>query len=192
MLFLKGNSEERLARWLRSGDPDALREFYSAYGERLAAICYRYIPNQDDAKDVLQDSLINIVSHIDSFHYRGAGSLQAWAVRITVNESLKYLRRTQRNLFVRLDEEEIGGESVEVDESPDTEDVPAAVLYDMVAGLPPGYRTVFNLYVIEGRSHKEIAESLGIRPDTSASQLHKAKNMLAARIREYRQEHNED
>lgn len=192
MLFLKGNSEERLARRLRGGDPDALREFYAAYGERLAAVCYRYVPDRDDAKDVLQDSLINIVSHIDSFHYRGKGSLQAWAVRITVNESLKYLRRTQRSLFVRLDEEEFEWESVESDKSIDTEDIPAEILYGMVADLPPGYRTVFNLYVIEGRSHKEIAEMLGIRPDTSASQLHKAKNMLAARIREYRQKHDEN
>lgn len=94
--------------------------------------------------------------------------------------------------LVRLDEEELEWESVESDESTDTEDIPAEILYGMVADLPPGYRTVFNLYVIEGRSHKEIAEILGIRPDTSASQLHKAKNMLAARIREYRQKHDEN
>ena len=102
--------------------------------------------------------------------------------RITLNETLKFLRENSRLSFVDMDER-----LLEVPDSDlDTEDIPTDVLFGFVRELPEGYRTVFNLYVIDDKSHKEIAAMLGIKENTSASQLFKAKAMLARKIKQYR------
>ena len=181
-MILKDNQEQQLVKRLQDGDKAAAREFYSLYADRLAGICSRYIDNREDLKDVFQDAFIHILTHINDFDYRGAGSLQAWAAKIMVNQSLKYLRCKQRQEFVRLDFD-LTDEPEEDD--PPVSDVPPDVIGQMLGRLPVGYRTVFNLYVFEGKSHKEIAGMLGIKADSSASQLHRAKNMLAKMIREY-------
>lgn len=174
-----------MAKRLRSGKPGALQEFYSLYADYLTGVCSRYIADRDDLKDVIQDSLVSIVRNIGSFEYRGAGSLQAWATRIIINQSLKFLKSNKRHEFARLDRD-LPDEAEEDD--PPLADIPPEVIHQMVSELPTGYRTVFNLFVFEDKSHREIAGLLGIKPDTSASQLHKAKNLLARRIREYKQQ----
>lgn len=165
----------------RRGDPSAMDELYAHYADYLTGVCYRYISNDEDLKDVLQESFIKIFTQISSFEYRGSGSLQAWMTRIAVNESLQLLRR-QKNDPLLLDTELPDLP----DEDPDTDNLSSEVLVRLLRKLPEGYRTVLNLYVIEGRSHKEIAEMLHIKPDSSASQLHRAKNMLAHLIKEYK------
>lgn len=181
-MIISGNVEQRLVKRMQDGEKSAAREFYSHYADYLAGICSRYIDDEDDLKDVFQDALIHIFTHIGDFQYRGAGSLQAWVSKVMVNQSLKYLRTKQRHEFVQLDE----GISEEVeDEEPPINDIPPNVIQQMLNRLPVGYRTVLNLYVFEGKSHREIAQMLGIKENSSASQLHRAKHQLAKMIKDY-------
>lgn len=155
----------------------------------MASVCGRYVPNPEDVRDVLQEAYIEVFSRIDSFKYRGEGSLQAWMTRVVANKAVDFLRQK-----VRADE------FVVVDELPDVVDtssgddvdirgVPIDVVYEMIRQLPAGYRTVFNLFVFEHLSHREIAQQLGIRENSSASQFHRAKTLLAERIRHYQNNH---
>ena len=182
MRLSTGNQEERLAERLRSGDSDAMREFYALYGGHLAKVCARYIADAEDTKDVFQDTLVRIFSRVGDFTYRGSGSLQAWATKVAVNESLKFLRQQKRNELAQLTHD-VADESGEDD--PSVRDIPPEVFLRMVRELPTGYRTVFNLYVFEEKSHKEIADLLSIKKDTSSSQLSRAKRLLAQKIKEY-------
>lgn len=177
------NDEQRLAEQIRRGDNAAMREFCSLYVPHLKAICTRYVTDSEDASDVLQETLISIVTHISDFHYLGQGSLKAWATRIAVNESLNYIRRNRRQELT-LQEQYID-DIAEEEEDPPIEDIPPEVIQQMVRQLPTGYRTVFNLYVFEDKSHQEIAQLLGTSVKTSISQLHKAKNLLAQMIQTY-------
>ena len=177
------NDEQRLAEQIRNGDNGAMREFCSLYVPHLKAVCTRYVTDGEDASDVLQETLISIVTHISDFHYLGQGSLKAWATRIAVNESLNYIRRNRRHELT-LQEQYID-DIAEEEEDPPIEDIPPEVIQQMVRQLPTGYRTVFNLYVFEDKSHQEIAQLLGTSVKTSISQLHKAKNLLAQMIQTY-------
>lgn len=159
----------------------AMKTVYSTYIRYLAAICSRYIVNNEDVKDVLQDSFLKIFSGIASFEYRGRGSLKGWITKITVNETLKFLQKNNRFEFVEISEQEHD----KPDEEPDIDALPSSVLFNLIRELPDGYRTIFNLYVIENKSHKEIAKLLDIKESTSASQLHRAKSLLATKIRQY-------
>lgn len=178
------NDEQRLAEQIRRGDNAAMRVFCSLYVPHLKAICTRYVTDSEDASDVLQETLISIVTHISDFHYLGQGSLKAWATRIAVNESLNYIRRNRRH-DLTLQEQYIDDIAEEEEEDPPIEDIPPEVIQQMVRQLPTGYRTVFNLYVFEDKSHQEIAQLLGTSVKTSISQLHKAKNLLAQMIQTY-------
>ena len=182
MFFLGNSDEQRLVKRLRNGDNGAMREFYSIYGDYLAGICSRYVVDEEDQKDVFQDVMYHIITHIHQFEYRGAGSLKAWAARIAVNQSLNYLQKSRHQEFERLDVEVV---DVAEDEDPPISGVPPDVVLGMVSQLPAGYRAVFNLYVFELRSHQEIARLLGISEKTSSSQLSRAKNLLARMIRQY-------
>ena len=182
MRLFKGDKEERLAERLRSGDSSAMREFYSLYSGHLAKICARYIADGEDVKDVFQDSLIRIFSRIKDFTYRGPGSLLAWATKLTVNESLKFLQERKRHELIQLTHDV--PDELEEDDPP-VSDLPPEVFHQIVRELPTGYRTVFNLYVFEEKSHQEIADLLGIKKDTSASQFSRAKKLIAKKIRAY-------
>ncbi len=181
MNILGLDKEQDIVKRFRRGDASAMDRLYAQYADYLTGICYRYITNDDDLKDVLQESFIKIFTQINSFEYRGRGSLVAWMSRIVVNESLQLLRR-QKNDPLVLDTELPDLP----DEDPDTDNLTPEVLTRLLRKLPEGYRTVLNLYVIEGKSHKEIAELLHIKPDSSASQLHRAKNMFAQLIKDYK------
>ena len=95
-MHLIGNEEQRLAKRLQDGDKAAAREFCALYADYLAGVCSRYITDEEDLKDVFQDAFIHILSHIQDFQYRGTGSLQAWATKVVVNESLKFLLAKKR------------------------------------------------------------------------------------------------
>ena len=149
--------EERiLAERCKAGDNDARRELYTRFGGRLLGICLRYVGDRATAEDLLHDCFIKVFAAIDRFSWRGEGSLRAWMERIAVNVS-----------------------------SDEMERLPYDDLKRLIAELPDGYRTVFNLYCIEELSHREIAERLGISEKTSSSQLFRAKALLARRIKEY-------
>ncbi len=175
------DSELHLIRLVQEGDPMAMRAVYSEYIRYLTAIASRYIVNSEDVKDVLQNSFLKIFSGIKEFEYRGRGSLRGWLSRVTVNEALKFIRSNCRFESVEISESELDLPDAE----PDIDSLPSSVIYQMIRELPEGYRTIFNLYVIENRSHKEIASLLNIRESTSASQLHRAKLLLANKIKRY-------
>lgn len=167
------------------GDADARKELYHRHVRYLSAVCSRYIASDSDVKDVLQEAFIRIFRSLDRFEWRGEGSLRSWMCRIVVNESLKFLR-DGRKLGVFVPSAELPDVPEDDDEGEmNVGNVPPEVIHSMIRELPSGYRTVFNLFVVEGRSHREIAEMLGISEATSASQFHRARKILAARIREY-------
>lgn len=181
-----GNEEQRLVKRLQEGDKTAAREFYARYGGSLAGVSVRYIADEEDVKDVIQNVLVHIFSHITDFKYRGNGSLEAWVVRIAVNESLKFLRTKVQHELLQPDYDVID----DSEDDPPVRDIPPDILRKMLNRLPTGYRTVLNLYVFEGKSHQEIARLLGIKKDSSASQLLRAKSMLAQMIRKYNNNNN--
>lgn len=176
-------SEVELISLAQHNDKAAMRSIYSQNIGYLTAVCSRYIISTDDVLDVLQDSFIKIYSSIGSFKHNGNSSLRAWMTRIVVNESLKFLKTAKWNDAVPL---ENNADIIDDSDGPDTDDVPADVIQDMIRELPVGYRTIFNLYVFEDKSHKEIASLLGIKESTSASQLHRAKDLLAKKINDYK------
>lgn len=181
MVSIETDNEQQLLDLVKQGNPMAIRTVYSTYVRYLTAICSRYIINNEDVKDVLQDSFIKIFSGIASFEYRGKGSLKGWITKITVNETLKFLQKNNRFVFIEISEQDHD----KPDEEPDVDALPSSVLFKLIRELPDGYRTIFNLYVIENKSHKEIAKLLNIKESTSASQLHRAKSLLATKIRQY-------
>ena len=149
-----------------------MKMLYDRYVGYLTAVCARYIPDDDEVKDILQEAFIKAFQSMDKFTWRGEGSL-------VVNDSLKFLRRKKplplsATMAEPMDEEE-----------PAFDAVPLDVIQGMIRKLPDGYRTVFNLFVFEDKSHKEIASMLGIKENSSASQLFHAKAMLARWIKDY-------
>ena len=183
--MLIGNiDEQRLVRRLRNGENGAMEEFYSRYAPYLKGVCSRYITDKEDAKDVLQNALVRIITHTRDFQYHGQGSLRAWASRIIVHEALRFLNDMKRHELTTQDDDMM--DVTEVDDPP-IEDIPPEVIQLMIRQLPTGYRTVFNLHVFEDKSHEEIARLLGISIGTSTSQFYRAKNLLADMIREYKE-----
>ena len=169
---------------VRRQDKTAMKMLYDRYVGYLTAVCARYIQDDDDVKDILQEAFIKVFKSMDRFSWRGNGSLKAWLTRIVVNDSLKALRRKKPlSLSATL------AEPVE-EEEPAFEAVPLDVIQGMIRKLPDGYRTVFNLFVFEDKSHKEIASLLGIKENSSASQLHHAKAQLARWIKDYIKTHD--
>lgn len=166
------------------GDSRGQRELYERYSGYLSAVARRYLGDEDTVKDVLQEAFVRIFQKIGTFRYMGEGSLRAWVTRIVVNGALHELRKDRHMLAVEHLPEP------EPDAEPEFDDIPAAVLQEMIRNLPDGYRTVFNLYVFEQKSHREIASLLGIKEDSSASQLLRAKARLAQEIKEYRKKND--
>ncbi len=173
--------EFELSEKCKQGDNTARKELYEHYAGRLLAICIRYVGDRATAEDLLHDGFIKIFSAIQQFTWRGKGSLRAWMSRIMVNTALQYLRERQQNDQMML-VEELPEKEVEVEEM---EQIPKQTLLKFIAELPEGYRTVFNLFVLEDKSHKEIAELLGINEKSSASQLYRARCSLAERINKW-------
>ena len=173
---------------MRKDDPLAKKTLYCTYAGYLTGVCTRYLSVPDDVKDVLHDSFIRIFASMTSFEYRGPGSLKAWLTRIVINESLQFIRHAYRSEILDISFE---AEEQEDDEPPQLEGLSMETLHKLIRELPPGYRTVFNLYVFEEKSHKEIASILNIKEASSASQFHRAKALLAARIKNY-QSNNPD
>ena len=179
----ENNNEQEMLRGIQRGDAAAAQALYRSHVRYLSAIASRYIACEEDLRDVLQDCFLKIFSSIASFTYQGPGSLKGWMAKITLNETLKFIRKSGRLEFTELNRQ--GAEPT--DEDPDTEDIPTDAIYRMIRELPDGYRTIFNLHVVEGKKHKEIARLLHIAESTSASQFHRAKAMLADKLKQYRQ-----
>ena len=182
---LTEDTERIVVERARNGDTVAARQLYDCYSRYLAATCARFLPDQVDQSDVLQDSFVKIFTSLDKFEYRGEGSLKAWMRQISVNEALKVLRKRRQSVLVRLEQDVPDDDDSEVqDVDEDVGEVSGQELQSLIKQLPEGYRTVLNLYAFEGRSHREIGQMLGISESTSASQLHRARTSLAEKIKE--------
>lgn len=176
-------TERELLEALRRKDSRGTRVFYDRYAGYLTAVALRYVPDRSAVKDILQEAFLRIFDAVDRFEYRGEGSLRSWASRIVVNGALKSLRGQGKLQYV----EDLP--DVPEEEDVPVQQVPAAVLQRLIQELPDGYRTVFNLYVFEKKSHREIAGLLGIKEDSSASQFFRARALLARQIKTYLKEH---
>ena len=150
------------------------------YASRMYAVCLRYCSDKDAAKDILQDGFIKVFDHISQF--RSSGSLEGWIRRIIVNTALEKFRKAKRihftDQFPELSEQE-----AEVSEEQYDHEISMEDLMEMVQQLPDQYRYVFNLYVFEDMTHKEIAERLEIAEGTSKSDLSRARKILQREIK---------
>lgn len=156
---------------VRRKDRKAQKALYEAYAPVLMAIGIRYMKDVHLAEDMVAEAFIKIFTKIRS--YKDEGSFEGWMKRIMINECLMQLRKNQRQyMYVPVEQAEIEIDPVALDELGEAE------ILKVVSELPEGYRTVFNLYVIEGYKHREIAEILGISIHTSKSQLIMAKRRL--------------
>ena len=175
--------EAKLLQAVQRGDRAATERFYRLYVRYVTALCSRYITDDEDLKDLIQEIFIKLFTTIAHFDYRGEGSLKAWIGRIALNETISYIRQKRRIETVSL--EVMPTEEEMPDEELPTEQVPTEVLYRFIRELPEGYRTVFNLFVIEGKSHKEIAQQLGVSPQTVNYRIGQALKLLRAELKDY-------
>ena len=142
-------------------------------------LCMRYIADREDAREVLSDAFLKFYNNVSDFEYRGEGSVKAWLKKIVVSYCLMFLRKN-RLTFESTDD---GRHRPEIAATENIiEEMSAKEILQLIHRLPAGCKTVFNLYVFEGRTHKEIAKELGISEGTSKSQLHLAKSILKNQI----------
>ena len=162
----------------RKGDRSAQKNLYDYLAPKMFAVCLRYMGDRMPAEDILQDGFITLFSKLDS--YSGEGSFEGWARKIFVNTALMSLRKTDA-LKLSDDLEEAGNLSSDI--SSQIQNIGYKEIMKIVMKLPDGYRTVFNMFVVEGFSHKEIAQALNISEVTSRSQLQRARMILQEKIK---------
>ncbi|GAO44189.1 RNA polymerase sigma factor [Flavihumibacter petaseus] len=172
-------SDTDLVKGSIAGDARMQEALYQRYAGKMYAVCLRYSGNNDDAQDLLQEGFIKVFRNLDKF--RNEGSFEGWLRRVFVNTSIEhYRRKVHLNSITENEEVRIEDPSVSVLDQLAERDI-----VQLVQELSPGYRAVFNLYVIEGYSHKEIGDMLHISEGTSKSQLARAKSLLQKKVAEY-------
>lgn len=170
-------TESDLIKGCLEGNRRMQEELYQRFSPRMYAVCLRYAGNAEEAADILQDGFIKVFKKLDS--YRGEGSFEGWIRRIFVNTAIEQFRRKKYLQPVTEKEEN----TLEGDYTSALDQLGAKDIMALIQDLSPGYRTVFNLYVVEGYSHKEIGDMLGISEGTSKSQLSRAKVILQDMVR---------
>lgn len=168
-----------------AGNRRMQEELYRRFSPRMYAVCLRYAGSSEEAEDILQEGFIKIFKKLDSF--RSEGSFEGWIRRIFVNTAIEHFRR-KRYLQPVTEKEEntIEGKGVSV-----LDELAEKDILDLVRQLSPGYRTVFNMYVVEGYTHKEIGDILGISEGTSKSQLSRAKVILQDMVRKFMEQNSD-
>lgn len=169
--------EQQLIEGCRKGNRKAQKELYETYSRKMMGVCLRYVNDRETARDLLQDGFVRVFTSLDS--YSGTGSFEGWMRKIFVNSALEYLRRS-----------DILRDAADLDHTAELTGTDSSVISRMSANelmqvvntLPTGFRTVFNLFAIEGYSHKEIGEMLQITESTSRSQYTRAKQLLQRKI----------
>jgi len=184
-LNIHSSEEDRLISKCRKQDGKAQKALYDKYASKMLGVCHRYIKDTDQAEDVMITGFVKVFEKIDQF--KSEGSFEGWIRRIMVNQSLSFIRKN-KGMYLEVD--------IEVaDREPDykslNDNLEAQDLLTLINNLPTGYQTVFNLYAIEGYSHKEIAEKLQISENTSKSQLSRARTLLQKQLVEQEEMVNE-
>jgi RNA polymerase sigma factor (sigma-70 family) len=171
-------SEKELIQGCRQGQEKARRRLYELYSGRMLGLCRRYVGDRDTAEDIMIQGFMRVFGRIAQ--YSGEGSFEGWMKRIMINEALGYLRKA-KTMYLEVDIEK-------AEQEPDfgflESHLEAAELLAMIDRMPPGYKTVFNLYAIEGYNHREIGALLGISENTSKSQLSRARMYLQHQLLE--------
>ena len=169
-------SELDMIEGCKKGDRHAQKLLYDRFSGKMFALCCRYVKDKMEAEDVLLTAFTKILERIDQ--YKNEGSFEGWIRKVMVNESLSYLRKN-KSMYVETDIEA-------VDKEPNYEKLEnhleAQDLLKLISELPSGYRIVFNMFAIDGYSHKEIGEQLGINENTSKSQLSRARSVLQKKL----------
>ncbi len=158
----------------KKGDATAQRYLYDHYRSKWFMICLRYLPNRADAEDALQNGLINIFTKINQFDSR-IGEFGGWSSRIIANDCIQILRKNSKNIIV---DELSNDHSIAYHEENAIDKISRKEIMSIIQKLPTGYRMIFNMFVFDGYSHKEIAAQLKISEGTSKSQLSKARKIL--------------
>lgn len=171
------HDEESLIRACIAQNGAAQKKMYDLYASKMMGVCYRYAQSKEEAEDMLQEGFIRIFQKIDTFKFQG--SFEGWLRRIIVNTAINIIRKYQ-NLRYECDIEEADFEPEHAADVIDT--MYSKDVIEMVRKLPMGYRTVLNLYAIEGYSHKEVGDMLGINESSSRSQFTRAKVLLAKKL----------
>jgi len=161
------------------GERKAQQTLYERYASAMYPICVRYL-GREDAKDMLQDGFLTVFDKIDT--YKGEGSFEGWMRRVFVNACLMHIRKADALRFSEdiSESPELGG----VMEYGVLEQIGTKEILDLIGQLPPGLRSAFNLFVIEGYSHAEVAEALGMTEQSSRSQVSRARSLLQKKIKE--------
>lgn len=171
-------SLDQLIQNCKKNDTKAQSELYKLFSSKLFAICLKYCRNRAEAEDNLQDSFVTIFNKISQ--YDNKGSFEGWLKRITINTALQRYR--SKGVFNIVSEEKIEDVSIEVE----NEDVSIDFLLSTIQELPDRYRMVFNLYALDGYSHKEISQMLDITTGTTKSNLARARMILKEKIITYK------
>jgi len=175
-LSLNNNTEKQIISLCLKGDRLACKQLFDLHSRKMMSLCYRFARDRNEAEDILQEGFIRIFGKLNL--YSGEGSFEAWMRRVIINTALKYKQKhITKHSFTEIEHVHV------YDNSPNVlDDLSKEEILKLVQQLPPGYKVVFNLYVIEGYSHKEIADALNIGESTSRSQLVKARTMLKQRL----------
>lgn len=169
-----------LAKQCARGDDKARKELYMRYAGSLYALCLRYVGDRELARDLMHDGIMKVFDTIGK--YRPEGSLKSWVSRVTVNLVIDHIRKSRNFQTVSLEEKQ---ERLPEPEKEEMRLVPKEELMKMVTRLPETKRVIFNLFCVEGYSHKDIATMLGIKEKTSSSLLFKARMQLADEVKDY-------
>lgn len=175
-------SLKQLIQKCSNHDTQAQSELYQIFSGKLFSVCLKYSRNYAEAEDNLQDAFVTIFKKIAQFNHKG--SLEGWMKRITVNTALQKYRK--QGVFEIIDEAHIEDVEVEIED----DDITIDYLLKIIQDLPDRYRLVFNLYVMDGYSHQDIAELLSISPGTSKSNLARARKILKENIEDYKRRMN--
>ena len=172
-------TEQKAIEGCKKQDRISQKYLFDTYSDGMLMVCLRYVKSLPDAEEAMLNGFFNFYKAIDRFVYNGKGSIGGWLKKIMVNECLMYLRKQGRLTIVNEEyASKIGEDDGQIAR------MNANEIFKLVMELPAGYRTVFNLFVVEGYSHKEIAGLLGITEGTSKSQLNKARLQLQKVIKE--------
>lgn len=173
------DDEQKLIKACMRNDRTAQKALYDRFAPFMMAIAIRYVGDDDTAQDVVQEAFIKVFSSLNQ--YTAKGSLEGWVRRITINSALEYMR--SKNIFNSIDDDEVT--QIPTMNTSAIEKISADELMDIIASLPTGYRTVFNMYAVEGYSHKEIAQIMGIQESSSRSQYIRAKLLIQKKLEKY-------
>ncbi|RKE98886.1 RNA polymerase sigma factor [Ichthyenterobacterium magnum] len=171
-------SLEQLIEQCKKNDAKAQSQIYKLHASKLFSLCLKYSRNYAEAEDNLQDAFITIFKKITQF--KNKGSLEGWMKRITINTALQCYRSV--GVFDIINEDQIEDITVEINE----DEISIDFLLEIIQELPDRYRLVFNLYALDGYSHKEVAEMLNISTGTSKSNLARARLILKEKIEKYK------